>query len=501
MICGLHAVRRRFLQLAPRFRASVFFHVLLASICLIVQPLPLWTVKNKMKKLITTTMALTLIALGVSSLHANPTPQAQESAEIGRETRSVAAFTAIDVSGPYKVLINASGATRGLELNGWRKDIAEVETFIEKDTLVVRPKSRNSFTFRFGKGHDPVTVSITTSGLKSLSMSGSGDVELSRFEGTDLKLESSGPGDLLASGAARDLTVRASGSGDMDLHRLKAASLNLTMSGPGDVHASGVSQDLNAVVSGSGDLEVDDLHAAKVNAMMRGPGSVSLSGSSREIRAEVAGSGDLEACSLSVETVSAMLNGPGSACVNGAIKRFDAEVHGSGDLEARGLQAQNARVIMSSAGNISLSGSSSTLSADVSGSGDLDAKGLQVARAITRSKGPGNIYLHKVSETLDAEVRGSGDVNAETECKDVKVTMTGPGGVHLKGKAASLNAQLSGSGSLDARDMLTANADVQVRGPGNVVVNVKGKVDAQGHKIVTDKERVVWIDRRGTREE
>ena len=79
--------------------------------------------------------------------------------------------------------------------------------------------------------------------------------------------------------------------------------------------------------------------------------------------------------------------------------------------------------------------------------------------------------------------------------------MSGPGGVQLRGWTSSLNAQLSGSGSLDARDMLTANADVQVRGPGNVVVNVKGKVDAQGHKIVTDKERVVWIDRRGTREE
>jgi hypothetical protein len=196
-----------------------------------------------------------------------------------------------------------------------------------------------------------------------------------------------------------------------------------------------------------------------------------------------------------------LLRGAGGACVSGAIKRFDAEVHGSGDLEARGLQAQNARVIMSSAGGISLSGSSATLSADVSGSGDLDAKGLQVARAITRSKGPGNIYLQKVSETLDAEVQGSGDVNAETECKNVKVTMSGPGGVHLRGKSATLNAQLSGSGNLDARDMLTAQADVVVHGPGRAVVNVKGKVDAQGRQIMTDQQRLVWIDRSGTREE
>ena len=302
-----------------------------------------------MKTLITTTLALSIAALGVSVLHASPNDAAPASVDYGRETRTVAAFTTIDVAGPYKVLINASSATRGLELNGLRKDFADIETIVEKDTLIIRPRRNATFNLRFGKGHDPVTINIATSGLKALNMSGSGDVDLDRFEGNELKLSSSGPGDLHASGVARDLTVRASGSGDMDLHALRAASLNLAMSGPGDVQASGMTGDVNAVVSGSGDLEVHDLRAAKVNAMMRGPGSVSLSGTSREIRAEIAGSGDLEACSLAVENVSAILNGPGGACVSGAIKRFDAEVHGSGDLEARGLQAQNARVIMSSA--------------------------------------------------------------------------------------------------------------------------------------------------------
>jgi hypothetical protein len=196
-----------------------------------------------------------------------------------------------------------------------------------------------------------------------------------------------------------------------------------------------------------------------------------------------------------------MLNGPGSACLNGQIKKFDAEVHGSGDLEARGLQTQNTRVSLSGPGGMNLSGSSETLSADVSGSGDLDAKQLKVAKAIARSKGPGNIYLSKVSDSLDADVRGSGDLHAEPECKDVKVTMSGPGGVQLRGWTSTLNAQVTGSGSLDARDMLARQAEVNVRGPGNATVNVEGKVAAQGQQLVSDKQRVVTVDRRGAHAE
>lgn len=156
---------------------------------------------------------------------------------------------------------------------------------------------------------------------------------------------------------------------------------------------------------------------------------------------------------------------------------------------------------LSGPGGMNLSGSSETLSADVSGSGDLDAKHLKVAKAIARSKGPGNIYLSKVSDSLDADVRGSGDLEAEPECKDVKVTMSGPGGVQLRGWTSNLNAQVTGSGSLDARDMLAKQAEVNVRGPGNATVNVEGKVAAQGQQLISDKQRVVTVDRRGAHTE
>ena len=67
-------------------------------------------------------------------------------------------------------------------------------------------------------------------------MSGSGDVELDQAGGERFTLINTGPGDLHASGAVRQLVVESSGSGDLDLRRMKAGDADVKLHGPGDVH-------------------------------------------------------------------------------------------------------------------------------------------------------------------------------------------------------------------------------------------------------------------------
>jgi hypothetical protein len=103
-------------------------------------------------------------------------------AESGRsdvvtEQRAVGAFTAIELSGPCKVVVRAQGKP-SLELSGERKQLDDIETVVRGDTLVGRPVARNAFHFSLGKRRDSVTVNITASMLKSLKMNGSGEVEL-----------------------------------------------------------------------------------------------------------------------------------------------------------------------------------------------------------------------------------------------------------------------------------------------------------------------------------
>lgn len=408
--------------------------------------------------------------------------------------RNVAAFSAIELSGPYDVVVRAQGR-QAVTLSGERKQLDEIETFVRGDTLVVRPVERNGFHFSWGKRREPVVIHITASQLKSLAMSGSGDVELAQLAGERFSVSVDGPGDLQAAGAVRELAVRASGSGDLDLHRLKAANVDLGMSGPGDVRLSGVGNILAATVSGSGDLEADALRLARLDARMSGPGGMKLSGSTRELRLEASGSGDFEACSLAAGAASTVQRGPGSACVAGNIKRFDAEVSGSGALQASGLQAASAVVRLGGPGSATLGGGIGELTAEVSGSGDLEADELHVRRATVKARGPGGIALASVSDTLDAELHGSGGLDAELSGKRLLLKITGPGTAHLKGKVEQVKARLSGSGSLDGRELMSARADIAVTGPAHATVNV---VD-QGERRNVGRGHLLLVDRGGSR--
>ena len=103
------------------------------------------------------------------------------------QQRQLAAFSAIELSGPYDVVVRAQGR-QAVELSGDPKLLEEIETVVRGDTLVVRPVQRMGFHFGWGKRRDTVTIAITASQLKSLRMSGSGDVDLSQLSGERVTL-------------------------------------------------------------------------------------------------------------------------------------------------------------------------------------------------------------------------------------------------------------------------------------------------------------------------
>ncbi|WP_314445189.1 GIN domain-containing protein, partial [Massilia timonae] len=271
---------------------------------------------------------LLAVALGAAFLSIEGS-QAGTPASAVSEQRSVAAFSAIELSGPYEVAIDTTGRA-GLSLRGERRQLDEVETFVRGDTLVVRPKEGKLFSFGVGQRRETVVIHIGAPALKSLSMSGSGDTTLSQVSGERFALDVNGPGDLEVSGAVRDLALTVSGSGDAQLQRLRASNVALTMSGPGDVRLANIDGSLQANISGSGDLEADGLRLARLEARLSGPGDMVLRGASGEVRAEVTGSGSFDACDLAAGRASTSQSGPGDACLGGAIAQLDAEIGGSG---------------------------------------------------------------------------------------------------------------------------------------------------------------------------
>jgi hypothetical protein len=118
------------------------------------------------------------------------------------EQRPVGAFRAIELSGPYHVIIKAQGKP-ALTLSGERRQVAEIETVVSGDTLIVRPIRREGFHFTFGGRRDRVTIHITAAMLASLNMNGGGDVELEQLAGDRFSINADGSGELHAAGAVR----------------------------------------------------------------------------------------------------------------------------------------------------------------------------------------------------------------------------------------------------------------------------------------------------------
>jgi hypothetical protein len=242
-------------------------------------------------------------------------PQAQaQAAGIVTEQRQVGAFSAIELSGPYHVVIDAQ-ARQAVQVSGERKRLDDMEVVVRGDTLIVRPVSKISFSFGFQKHSETPTVTIGAAGLKSLRMSGSGDVELDQAGGERFTLVTTGPGDLRASGAVRQLVVESSGSGDLDLRRMKVGGADVSMHGPGDVKLQNVSDTLDAELHGSGELAAS-MTGKRLLLKMTGPGDARIDGSVDQISAQISGSGSLEGRRLSVGQSDIAVRGPGSAAVN-----------------------------------------------------------------------------------------------------------------------------------------------------------------------------------------
>jgi hypothetical protein len=310
------------------------------------------------------------------------------------EQRTVGAFSAVDVSGPYKVIVRAQGQ-QSVSLSGEAKDLAEIETVLRGNTLVVRPRHREKFWINIGAKRERATITISANAIDKVRTGATGETHVEQVSGERFELVGEGPGDVHASGSVKNLVAAARGPGDLHLRQLSAASVDLSADGPGDVSLGKIAGgDVSVNVNGPGDVDANSLSAGKISARLRGPGDLRLAGAARELHMEVDGPGDFHGCSLSTQAAQVLMRGPGDACISGAIARFEAESHGPGDLKVNGLQAQAVKVQVHGPGSIELNGTVETLNAQVHGPGKLDGKGLTAGRAEVAVHGPGNARVN-----------------------------------------------------------------------------------------------------------
>ncbi|MBC8053181.1 MAG: DUF2807 domain-containing protein [Sphingobacteriaceae bacterium] len=189
--------------------------------------------------------------------------------EIPAEERRVSDFTGISSSGSFDVYIKM-GNTEDLRIEGDEEDIKNVETKVEKGTLKIRSIKSSGWSWN---SRQKIKIYITAKSLNSLSVSGSGHMEVN---GT-LK--------------ANTLNTQVSGSGNIRIG-IETSTLNSSVSGSGSIKVSGRTSGAHISVSGSGQFQGRNLKTSTTDVKVSGSGNASIYADDK-LNAVLSGSGSI----------------------------------------------------------------------------------------------------------------------------------------------------------------------------------------------------------------
>jgi len=178
------------------------------------------------------------------------------------QSRVLPRFSRLDLAGSTNVTVVAGGR-QSVVVRADSNLIRNVTTHVVAGTLVIG--TTGSFTTR-----TPMNVQVSVPSLAAVTLSGSGQISVSRIEAARLTVTLPGSGALYASGTATRLDVTLGGSGLAQLSGLTA-------------------RDAHAAVTGSGLIRVTA--TAKLNATVSGSGAVIYGGNPSQVTRNVTGSG------------------------------------------------------------------------------------------------------------------------------------------------------------------------------------------------------------------
>jgi hypothetical protein len=186
----------------------------------------------------------------------------------GTEKRSVSNFTGISSSGAYDVFVKM-GTTEDLRLEGDEDAIKNTETKVENGILKIRNIKSSGWNWT----REKVRIYISAKTLNTLSVSGSGDMEVNGVIKATL------------------LNTQVSGSGNIQLN-VDASNFNAAISGSGGINASGSASVSNLAISGSGGFDGKNLKTDVTSVKVSGSGNATVS-VEKELNAKLSGSGNI----------------------------------------------------------------------------------------------------------------------------------------------------------------------------------------------------------------
>ncbi len=182
------------------------------------------------------------------------------------EPRTVSGITSISVEGSANVKV-IFGVAESLVITGEDNIIFLIETNVQNHQLIVKTKPLMTYSAK-----KPVLVTVTLKSLKSASIKGSGNMDISGYPGGSLEVNLPGSGNISLGGLANDVRINLDGYGNIFADQLIAKTATVALNGSGTVTVY-ASERLDANIGGSGTIQYSG-NPAIVNQKVTGSGII-----------------------------------------------------------------------------------------------------------------------------------------------------------------------------------------------------------------------------------
>lgn len=240
-------------------------------------------------------------------------------------------FTSINVSGGFDLYIS-QGDDESVKLILDRELEKYLVVEIKGDALKIKLKSH--IKFGLFKKSTPLKAIVVVKDIKSIYVSGGGNINTNKLISKNLRIGLSGGGDLNIDTSVDKLFCEISGGGDM-IVKGDANSQEISLSGGGNLNSQIDAKVSKLHLSGGGDASIYCNNSVSLKAYLSGGGDVKLKGTVKVLEAGLSGGGDIYAKECQIDNCVLSLSGGGDASIM-VRNSLDVSVSGGGSVKCYG---------------------------------------------------------------------------------------------------------------------------------------------------------------------
>lgn len=211
------------------------------------------------------------------------------------KTLDLSEFTHIILAGNADIKFR-QGDSQSIEAYGNEKAIEGNDIRVENGTLIVTKKPDAD------KRLPSIKLIVTAPALKSIQVSGAGDIEMKDAVklDNDLSIHISGAGDIdIKQLSCKNFDINISGAGDISAQKIKCKTATVNISGAGDMKADIKADDISVLISGAGDADLD-VKCQNLNVSASGTGEIELEGECAHLIKQSGGMASIDSRKLTI---------------------------------------------------------------------------------------------------------------------------------------------------------------------------------------------------------